>query len=57
LSDVVWLTVDVPVHPKGVQWGSGLTQASQRCPTRTVYSIALYTGAFHAETLSHSAFW
>lgn len=24
LGDVIFLTVNAPVHPKGVQWGSGL---------------------------------
>ncbi len=56
-GEETWLTVGVPVHPKGVGWGwgQGSVQASQVLPHQTGKTISLWTwlyalGRCHAET-------
>ncbi len=57
LGDKVWLTVDVPIQPRGVGWGwrQSSVQASQVLPPHTRKIISLWTwlcaqGHCHDET-------
>ena len=45
LGDLARLTVSVPIHPKGVRWGSGQgsVQASQVLPHRSRQTISVWT--------------
>ena len=56
-GDQAWLAVGIPIHPKGVRWGSGQSsvQASQVLPHRSRQTIPVWTslcarGYCHAET-------
>ena len=57
LGDYDWLTVGVPIHPKGVQWGlgQGSVQVSQVLPHCSRQTISVWTslcarGHCHSET-------
>jgi hypothetical protein len=53
LGNKAWLAVGVPIHPKGVLWGSGKgsVQASQVFPqTISVWISLCAHGHCHAET-------
>ncbi len=44
LGDRVWLTVGVPVHPKGVGWGGGQGSVQERqVPHQTGKTTSLWT--------------